>query len=166
MLREKVGGLPPPSPMLYTYILLYNNITIYVPGISKNIKADQTPQFKHKYTFNPTPQIFGLCLKQYFQSLSYSSKLLLNLGGKKEHVLFRQAYNRIRTTIFECMTIRSHPLRTKVYSPACQIAAPPDYKISISRHVSCHIDHIDKLTEKDGTGICFVFCASQCYRFI
>lgn len=40
MLREKVGGLPPPSPMLYTYILLYNNITIYVPGISKNIKAD------------------------------------------------------------------------------------------------------------------------------
>lgn len=113
------------------------------------------------YTFNPTPQIFGLCLKQYFLSLSYSSKLLLNLGGKKEHVLFRQAYNRIRTTILECMTIRSHPLRTKVYSPACQIAAPPDYKISISRQVSCHIDHIDKLTEKDGTGICFVFCASN-----
>lgn len=152
MLREIVGGLPPPSPMLY----------IYVPGISKNIKADQTPQFKHKYTFNPTPQIFGLCLKQYFQSLSYSSKLLLNLDGKKEQVLFRQAYNRIRTTILECMTIRSHPLRTKVYSPACQIAAPdPDYKISISRQMSCHIDHIDKLTEKDGTGICFVFCASN-----
>lgn len=128
MLREKVGGLPPPLPdVVYVYILLYNNITIYVPGISKNIKADQTPQFKHKYTFNPTPQIFGLCLKQYFQCLSYSSKLhvLLNLGGKKEQVLFRQAYNRIRTTILECMTIRSHPLRTKVYSPACQIAAPP-----------------------------------------
>lgn len=148
---RKSRGTGPPSPMLY----------IYVPGISKNIKADQTQQFKHKYTFNPTPQIFGLCLKQYFQSLSYSSKLLLNLGGKKEHVLFRQAYNRIRTTILECMTIRSHPLRTKVYSPACQIAAPPDYKISISRQVSCHIDHIDKLTEKDGTGICFVFCASN-----
>lgn len=150
--RNSRGTAPPPSPMLY----------IYVPGISKNIKADQTQQFKHKYTFNPTPQIFGLCLKQYFQSLSYSSKLLLNLDGKKEQVLFRQAYNRIRTTILECMTIRSHPLRTKVYSPACQIAAPdPDYKISISRQVSCHIDHIDKLTEKDGTGICFVFCASN-----
>lgn len=150
MLREIVGGLPPPSPMLY----------IYVPGISKNIKADQTQQFKHKYTFNPKPQIFGLCLKQYFQSLSYSSKLSLNLDGKKEQVLFRQAYNRIRTTILECMTIRSHPLRTKVYSPACQIAAPdPDYKISISRQMSCHIDKL--LTEKDGTGICFVFCASN-----
>lgn len=151
--RNSRGTAPPPSPMLY----------IYVPGISKNIKADQTQQFKHKYTFNPTPQIFGLCLKQYFQSLSYSSKLLLNLDGKKEQVLFRQAYNRIRTTILECMTIRSHPLRTKVYSPACQIAAPdPDYKISISRQMSCHIDHIDKLlTEKDGTGICFVFCTSN-----
>lgn len=68
---------------------------------------------------------------------------------KKEQVLFRQAYNRIRTTILECMTIRSHPLRTKVYSPACQIAAPdPDYKISISRQMSCHIDHIDKLLKK------------------
>lgn len=103
-----------------------------------------------------------------FETIFSESKLLeqaiiLNLDGKKEQVLFRQAYNRIRTTILECMTIRSHPLRTKVYSPACQIAAPdPDYKISISRQMSCHIDHIDKLlTEKDGTGICFVFCASN-----
>lgn len=101
-----------------------------------------------------------------FETIFSESKLLEQAitepRWKKEQVLFRQAYNRIRTTILECMTIRSHPLRTKVYSPACQIAAPPDYKISISRQVSCHIDHIDKLlTEKDGTGICFVFCASN-----
>lgn len=99
-----------------------------------------------------------------FETIFSESKLLEQAITEPRWKKKNKFYSDKHTTeyILECMTIRSHPLRTKVYSPACQIAAPPDYKISISRQVSCHIDHIDKLlTEKDGTGICFVFCASN-----